>query len=125
MKITSDPKILEIVEEYVIELLENPHQKGDLRPPKFSEIENKCMSKEISEMLEKGAIEKVDYQSQSQFLSHLFLRAKKIGGMRSILNLKKLNNFVKYQHFKMEGFNSVKNIVQKGDLLCSLHLKDE
>ena len=123
-KITTDPKILEYVKGYVMEFMENPVQNWEIRAPKFSKSENICISTEINEMLKKGAIELVNNPTPDQVLSHLFVRPKKNGGMRPILNLKSLNKFVKYQHFKMEGFQSVKNTIQRGDWMCTLDLKD-
>ena len=46
---------------------------------------------------------------------------------RPIINLKHLNNFVLYKHFKMdkiEGLNSLKNLLQKGNYMCKLDQKD-
>jgi len=43
---------------------------------------------------------------------------------RPVINLKKLNSFVPYEHFKMEGLFLIKEIMQKGDFLCKLDLKD-
>ena len=46
---------------------------------------------------------------------------------RPIINLKHLNNFVLYKHFKMnkiEGLNSLKNPLQKGNYMCKLDQKD-
>lgn len=44
--------------------------------------------------------------------------------MRPIFNLKTLNQFVVYNHFKMEGFQVVKNLIQRRDWLCKVDLKD-
>ena len=44
-----------------------------------------------------------------------------------IINLKKLNHFVPYAHFKMgklEGLKDVKNTLKEGDWKCKLDLKD-
>ena len=40
--------------------------------------------------------------AQHQFLGHIFLRPMKEGSQRPIFNLKKLNHYVQYQHFKMD-----------------------
>uniref|UniRef100_A0A8W8P3X8 Reverse transcriptase domain-containing protein n=1 Tax=Magallana gigas TaxID=29159 RepID=A0A8W8P3X8_MAGGI len=49
---------------------------------------------------------------------------KKSGGMRPIINLKPLNNFVETIHFKMETLQTALNLLQKGDFLISVDLKD-
>ena len=56
------------------------------------------MEKEIKEMLEKGAIEKVSQHkgqhAQNKFLSYVFLLRKKDGDYCPVINLKTLNKFV-------------------------------
>jgi hypothetical protein len=39
-------------------------------------------------------------------------------------NLKPLNKFIRYQHFKMENLESVRFLVRKGDWLAKVDLKD-
>ena len=39
-------------------------------------------------------------------------------------NLKELNTFIPYKHFKMEGLHLLKEILARGDYLCKLDLKD-
>ena len=41
-----------------------------------------------------------------------------------MINLKDLNTFIPYKHFKMEGFHLLKEILEQGDYLCELYLKD-
>ena len=41
-----------------------------------------------------------------------------------IFNLKKLNGFVKYELFKMEGFHMMKNVLRPRDFLCKIDIKD-
>ena len=53
-----------------------------------------------------------------------FLVEKKGGGHRPIINLRDLNGFMVYRHFKMEGINQVKDIIQQGDWLIKIDLKD-
>ena len=74
-------------------------------------------------MLKKGVIQKVS-PSKHQFLSNIFTREKKDGSLRTIINLKKLNQNMEYLHFKMEGLKDLKNILKKGDLMVKIDLKD-
>ena len=60
----------------------------------------------------------------NQYLSNLFLVTKKGWGKRPVINLKHLNNFIPYQHFKMEGLNLLQNMFQKGNYMCKVDLKD-
>ena len=55
-------------------------------------------------MIKKMAIKEVAACSD-QFLSPVLLVPKKDGGQRPVINLKKLNQYVEYQHFKMEGIH--------------------
>ena len=41
-----------------------------------------------------------------------------------MINLKKLNKFVPYLHFKMEGFHCLKDMLQKDDYMCKIDMKD-
>ena len=50
--------------------------------------------------------------------------SKKDGGMRPIVNLKELNKFIHWEHFKMEGIHLVKDLLQEGDLVVKINLKD-
>ena len=40
---------------------------------------------------------------KGEFLSSLLLNSKKGGGNKSVINLRDLNRFIPYKHFKMEG----------------------
>ena len=60
----------------------------------------------------------------SQFISPLFTVPKKGGGHRPVVNLKDLNQFVEYQHFKMEGVPMLKDLLRPNDFLTKIDLKD-
>ena len=77
-KITSDNKILESIRSYTIEFLEKPVQT-QTKISRFTTQEMLSLDQEISEMIQKGAIEEVTVSDQDQFLSHLFIRPKKDG----------------------------------------------
>ena len=78
---------------------------------------------EISALLDKKVIVSVQNPSCG-FYSSIFLLPKKTGDYRPIINLKKLNSFVGYNHFKMGGMESVKFLIRQGDWLAKLDLKD-
>ena len=63
-------------------------------------------------MLEIGAIKKAQNKKRI-FLSTIFVRPKENGEFRVILNLKKMNKFIPYQHFKMDTFESAVYLVSK------------
>ena len=65
--------------------------------------------------IEKRAICKCDVVTQRGFVSEIFLVPKKNGGHRPVVNLKALNRFIIEEHFKMEGFHMVKDLVKPGD----------
>lgn len=82
-----------------------------------------AINKEIISLLEKGAIKEIS-GNEVAYLSTIFTVPKKTGDLRPIINLKKLNEFVKYDHFKMETFKDVKEILMPNDYLTSIDLKD-
>jgi hypothetical protein len=45
-----------------------------------------------------------------------------MGGFRPILNLKPLNKFIRYEHFKMENLQSVRFLLGEGDWMVKLDL---
>ena len=81
------------------------------------------MEKAINEPLMKGAVEPCQ-PCKNQFLSKYFLRQKADGSYRFILNLVKLNDFIKTEHFKMENIKSVENLLFPGDFMGTIDLKD-
>ena len=78
-------------------------------------------------MLEKRAI-KVSLQknqlSQNQFLSNLFVLKKNGWGYQRVINLKTLNQFVPYMHFKMESLQTLKYMMKERDYMCKIDLID-
>ena len=62
--------------------------------------------------------------TQHRFLSTLFVVSKKGGGHRPIFNLKQLNHFVQYEHFKMEGMHMQRDLLKPNDYMAKIDLKD-
>ena len=61
-------------------------------------------------MLHKIILRETTHES-TEFISPIFLFKKPDDATRLTLNLKELSQFVKYQHFKIDGFKTVVNIV--------------
>ena len=61
---------------------------------------------------------------QDQFISNLFLVKKKDGKNRPVINLKQLDGFVEYQHFKMKDISVLKDLLRPNDWMVKLDLKD-
>ena len=63
------------------------------------------------------------YKQDQGFYSSLFLVQKKGGGLRPIINLKSLNEFIPTVHFKMVGMHTVKDLLRQNDWLTKVDLK--
>ena len=68
------------------------------------------MDNEIKSLQDKGVHHKAPVSAKEPgFVSSLFMVPKKGGGQRPVINLKALNNFVEYSHFKMEGIHMLRD----------------
>jgi hypothetical protein len=82
------------------------------------------IDQEVQELLAKQAVHYVSGSPDNGFVSSLFVVPKKGGGHRPVINLKPLNNFVPYEHFKMESIHMLKDLLRKDDYLVKIDLKD-
>ena len=64
------------------------------------------------------------YVQEGDFFSNLFIRSKKDGSYRTILNLKKLNQDCETVHFKVESIKQVIHMIKPNMYLASLDVKD-
>jgi hypothetical protein len=99
--ITQDPWILQVIQGYQIELVTPPVQQSLLNVPKLSSTQETVLEQEVKELLMKQAIHPVQ-SPEAGFISSIFV-VPKDGGNRPVVNLKPLNQFLGYEHFKMEG----------------------
>ena len=108
---------------YKLELTAPPVQHKVKAPLRFSLTESKKIEAEISELFQKGALTNVTPDSD-QFVSNLFLVSKRDGGSRPVINLKDLNEYLQYNHFKMEGIHLLRDLMRPNDWLGKIDLKD-
>ena len=105
---TDDLDVLDWVAHCHIKFINNepPIQTEMQRAIKFNEKELIIIDKEIEKLLAKGVLVHSQHEP-GEFISPIFLRLKKNAiDYRMILNLKELNSFVEYEHFKMESLRS-------------------
>jgi hypothetical protein len=80
----------------------------------------------VEALLSKRAIEEVPLSPPPPcYISPIFLILKKSGGMRPILNLKKLNAaYLDTPYFRMETMEDVRHTLRPGDWVASIDLRD-
>ncbi len=83
---------------------------------KLSPPEQQALDKELEKFKQFEIIEWCKPFETDSFYSNLFPRAKKDGSVRIILNLKKLNEFVRKRHFNMETSREVIQLMTQGYL---------
>lgn len=108
---------------YKIEFHCEPFHIRKPREIKFSGEEMKLIELEVQKMLEMGTIRHALFHPK-QFISNLFVIPKKTGDLHPVINLKPLNEFVQYHHFKMEGLNSLLDLLSGSEFFTTIDLKD-
>ena len=73
------------------------------------------MSAPLQQDLFKEEVTVRKLEAEQGFYSSLFLVPKKDRGMRPVINLKGLNEFVVTHDFKMEDLHTMKDILKRGD----------
>lgn len=120
--LTSDQQILSLVSGYKISFFKTPFQKS----PQFTQTSGQealLISREVNELLQKGAIQKTPF-TRDGFYSRLFLVPKKGGSMRPVIDLSSLNKFIVNEHFQMENLSCLKTLLLPGDFMTNIDLKD-
>ena len=121
--LTQDQWVLQTVGGYQLDLLRTPHQYQVPNRIKSTRENSSLVTLEVTELLSKGAIVETQLTPHS-FVSQIFLVEKKDGGRRPVINLKGLNQFVRVEHFKMEGLHLLPDLLQSGDWMVKMDLKD-
>ena len=122
-QITSDTEILQVVSGQYIEFSTQASQTHPPPGKRFGGEEQVIITSEISNLLEKAVIVETIHEP-GEFISSVFVRRKKDGSHRMILNLKNLNKHVQYNHFKVDTLQSVLNSMRPKRFMDSIDLKD-
>ena len=85
----------------------------------FSRDGKECFSVEVGKLLGKGAMRRASFDI-NQFLSNQFKIPKKGDELRPVINLKPLNHFVEYLHFKMEGLSSLLVLINSNGYMITM-----
>lgn len=123
LHVTNDSIILSWVRGYKIPFVKKPIQKQDVCLQPYNNLNIKAINKCIHNLLECGYIS-ICTPQKGQFLSPVFTVPKPNGKHRFILNLKKLNKFVKLDHFKMEDYRTAIKLLNKNYYMATIDLKD-
>lgn len=109
---------------YSIRFISQPIQnKKEISNQHWSETEILHIKNQVSKLLQKGAIKKCE-PAEAQLLSSFFLVPKPDGTHRLIINLKKLNEFVSLEHFKIKDTKVITQILSPDDFMITPNLKD-
>ena len=122
-KISTDPWLLNSIQGIRIPFEDIPVQEREPYPLKLSQHEREFVDEELVRMKSKRIIEEVE-TCQGQVISNIFLRPKKDGGYRFILDLTWLNRFIQYEHFKMHSVNTALDMMREDCYMASIDLKD-
>lgn len=121
--ITTDKAVLDALNGYQLRFHTLPPERNNCNNPNFSENEKTAISLEIDTFLSKGIVEETS-PCKHQFVTHIFIRPKKDGTHRVILNMKSVNKFIENYHFKMDSLKTAINLMSKNCYFGSIDLKD-
>ena len=85
---------------------------------------NSYLLEALHQLIDKNAIELVHNQTSLGFFNRLFLVPKPNNKWRPILDLSKLNLFLKVEKFKMETPETIRTSLQQGEWVTSVDFKD-
>ena len=90
---------------------------------KLLKISLRFKKDEVNKLLEKGVVVECEHEPV-EYISPIFLREKTDGTQRLILNLKHLNKYLEYKHFKMQTLQTILNLIQPNCYMATIDLKD-
>lgn len=123
-RLTSDFEILDTISGLHIDFVDFfCDQKTLPTQIPMNQTQVKAVDGEIEKLLNMGVLVQDFVDEKDQFFSTIFTRPKKDGGLRMILNLKKLNESVEYVKFKMDTLTTALTLVTPHCWMASLDLR--
>ena len=122
-----NPKVVSVLRKgYVLPFRSRPYLT---REPTITSCyvdphSNSYLVEALHQLLNKNAVELVQSPQSLGFYNRLFLVPKPNNRWRPILDLSKLNNFLKTQIFKMETPETIRTSLQTGEWVTSIDFKD-
>ena len=122
-----NPKVVSVLKEgYVLPFRSRPYLT---REPTITSCyvdphRNSYLLEALHQLLNKNAVELVQNPQSLGFYNRLFLVPKPTNRWRPILDLSKLNNFLKTQTFKMETPETIRTSLQAGEWVTPIDFKD-
>ena len=121
-EITSDSEILNCVKGQYIEFSTQPTKNVGPKRKTFSISDSLVIEAEIQKLLDKGVIGPTQHES-GEYISPIFVANEEDGSFRMILNLKRFNQHVEYQHFKMDSIWTTIRLITPNCYMASIDLK--
>ena len=122
-KLTSDDVILRLASGIHIDFVSETKMVIDAQPYMLDSAKSNKKDDEILALLSKGVIERCQVEL-GQVEARIFIKEQKDGSLRVIHDLSKLNDHIKYEHFKMQSIEAALNLVTEGCYMASADLKD-
>ena len=126
MYLGAGPKIVQILKEgYTLPFRTRPHLSRfpTVISRSVNPLRNSYLLEALQQLIDKNAVELVHNQTSLGFFNRLFL-VPKPNKWRPILDLSKLNLFLKTEKFKMETPETIRTSLQKGEWVTSVDFKD-
>ena len=89
----------------------------------FSDTKTEFIKSEISKVIHKNVFLHT-VRKPNDYISVIFIRTKRDGNCRMIINLEKFNDFFKFEHSKLESTEDALILFTEGCCFGSIDLKD-
>ena len=127
LKLGAGPKVVQILKEgYTLPFRTRPHltRSPSVVSCYVNPHRNSYLLEALHQLMDKNAVEHVHNQTSLGFFNRLFLVPKPNNKWRPILDLSKLNPFLKTESFKMETPETIRISLQQGEWVTSIDFKD-
>ena len=127
LELGAGPKVVQILKEgYTLPFRIRPHltRSPSVVSCYVNPHRNSYLLEALHQLMDKNAVERVHNQTSLGFFNRLFLVPKPNNKWRPILDLSKLNPFLKAESFKMETPETIRISLQQEEWVTSIYFKD-